>query len=269
MIAHDIFGIGEPLVLLHGLGSNRRVWRPVCDRLATRHRVLPVDLPGFGESPPLPEQVEPTPRALAAEVIQLLDELGIERPHLVGNSLGGWVAVELARQGRARSLTLLSPAGLWRQDAPAVARISLLASRALARRLDRWLPVLLAGPVGRTALLWHLIGRPWRMDPGEAVSAARSMAACPGFLTTFDALRHRRMAPARDLGVPISVFFGARDLLLLPVQARRRNALPDDVPIRTIPGCGHVPTFDNPPLVAELILSGTRTHTDTSGPALD
>ncbi|HEY9474443.1 MAG TPA: alpha/beta fold hydrolase [Mycobacteriales bacterium] len=258
MIAHERLGQGEPIVLLHGLGSDREVWRPVRDRLAGELEVLPVDLPGFGESVPLAQPAVPTPRALAGAVAELLDELGIDRAHLAGNSLGGWVAVELARMGRARSLTLLSPAGLWRHSTPTGARVALLASRTLAQRLNRWVPALLGNPVGRTLLLWHVIGRPWRMSTDEAVSMSRSMADCPGFHPTFQALRHQRITDARDLGVPITVAFGARDFLLLAHQARLTDELPEGVTIRTIPGCGHVPTFDNPPLIAELILAGTR-----------
>ena len=89
-------GAGAPLVLLHGLGSSRRAWDPVVPALAERFDVLAVDLPGFGDSKPFPPQLEPHPAALAAAVDGLLEDLGIDAPHLVGNSLGGWVALELA-----------------------------------------------------------------------------------------------------------------------------------------------------------------------------
>ena len=82
-------GAGAPLVLLHGIGSSRQAWDPVVP-------VLAVDLPGFGESRPLSPRTEPGPAALAAAVAGLLDELGVTDPHVAGNSLGGWVALELA-----------------------------------------------------------------------------------------------------------------------------------------------------------------------------
>ena len=107
-------GAGAPLVLLHGLGSSRHAWDPVIPALAEQFEVLAVDLPGFGDSEPLPPPVEPTPAALAAAVAGLLDDLGITAPHIAGNSLGGWVALELARIRPPASVTLLSPAGLWR-----------------------------------------------------------------------------------------------------------------------------------------------------------
>ncbi len=145
-------GAGETLVLLHGIGSYRGAWDPVVPALAAQFDVLAVDLPGFGESPPLPAGQEPTPAALAAAVAGLLDELGIDRPHVAGNSLGGWVALELAAQRPLASVALLSPAGLWPDRTPRYARLSLRAVRGLTHRLERPLNALMRfrrGPVGR------------------------------------------------------------------------------------------------------------------------
>jgi pimeloyl-ACP methyl ester carboxylesterase len=106
-LAHTRTGAGEPLVLLHGIGSSRRAWDPVIPALAERFDVVAVDLPGFGDSEPLPPEVEPRPGSLAAAVAGLLDDLGITAPHVAGNSLGGWVALELAGLHPVASLTLL------------------------------------------------------------------------------------------------------------------------------------------------------------------
>src|SRR6188472_3316995 len=106
-------GSGEPLLLLHGLGGSTAVWSPVIERLAEQRDVLAIDLPGFGLAPPLPAGIEPNPVNLAAAVREACAELGFERPHVAGNSLGGWVALEMGRCGWAASVTALSPAGLW------------------------------------------------------------------------------------------------------------------------------------------------------------
>ncbi|MDQ4040208.1 MAG: alpha/beta fold hydrolase, partial [Actinomycetota bacterium] len=111
-LAHDRCGSGEPLVLIHGIGSQRQVWGPVMDRLTPQREVVALDLPGFGDSPVAPD-AELTPAGHARYVAALLDELGLKRPHVAGNSLGGGVALELARMGRARSATGLSPVGFW------------------------------------------------------------------------------------------------------------------------------------------------------------
>ena len=127
-------GSGAPLVLLHGIGLSRHSWDPVIPALAGHFDVIAVDLPGFGDSEPMPPQVEPLPAALATAVAGLLDELGVALPHVAGNSLGGWVALELAAIHPVASLALLSPAGLWRGRAPRYDRASLRASGWLARQ---------------------------------------------------------------------------------------------------------------------------------------
>ena len=104
----------EPLLLIHGLGASKSVWDPVLPLLAGEREAIALDLPGFGAAPSLPDGVEPTAAALAMALRDELTARGIERPHVAGNSLGAWVGLELGRIGAARSVTCLSPAGLWR-----------------------------------------------------------------------------------------------------------------------------------------------------------
>ena len=105
-LAYERIGEGPPLVLIHGLGATRAIWRPQLELLAAERDVIAVDLPGFGASPMLTEPA--TPWALGAAVAQLCGELDVERPHLAGNSLGGWVALEMAKAGHAASTCLIS-----------------------------------------------------------------------------------------------------------------------------------------------------------------
>ena len=111
-------------MLLHGIGLDRRSWDPVVPALARHFDVIAVDLPGFGDS----ALGQADPKALAEAVAGLLAELGVTTPHLAGNSLGGWVALELAGRGPVASLTLLSPAGLWKRNTPRYCRVSRRAS---------------------------------------------------------------------------------------------------------------------------------------------
>src|ERR1700759_2752885 len=127
-LVQDRTGDGPPLVLLHPLGADRHVWDPRVPLRAERRELIAIDLPGFGESPALTGQV-PTPRALAAAVAEHLVATGIQRPHVAGNSLGGWVALELGLMGAARSVTGIAPAGLWPEP--------LVPKAAIAHRLAR------------------------------------------------------------------------------------------------------------------------------------
>src|SRR5712691_7644762 len=117
-------GAGEPLVLIHGIGSTWRVWKPVLPALEAEHEVLALSLPGYGESPPLEE--EATVPALVDAVERELDAAGWDTAHVAGNSLGGWITAELASRGRARSAVAIDPAGLWTRKELAYSRRSLL-----------------------------------------------------------------------------------------------------------------------------------------------
>jgi pimeloyl-ACP methyl ester carboxylesterase len=143
-IAYARVGSGPALVMLHPLGADRHVWAPIVERLAHERELVTVDLPGFGESPPLRDET-PTARALAGAVASLLASLEIERPHVTGNSLGGWVALELGLRGVTRSTSAIAPAGLWlSRSCPS--RAPAIGSPAQSGRLSvRWQPALGGG----------------------------------------------------------------------------------------------------------------------------
>src|SRR5215218_9032011 len=145
-------GSGPTLLLIHGVGFQRQMWEPVLDRLARERDVIAIDLPGFGDSPPLAHT--PSVEALAAAVAEFLDGLGVERPHAAGNSLGGGIALELGRQGRARSVCVLSPAGFGTMREGTWARMLLLSSRRAAQRFNRHAELVVGGPVRRTLAWW-------------------------------------------------------------------------------------------------------------------
>jgi pimeloyl-ACP methyl ester carboxylesterase len=245
-------GAGAPLVLLHGIGLDRRSWDPVVPALARHFDVIAVDLPGFGDSAAGPAD----PADLAEAVAGLLAELGVTTPHLAGNSLGGWVALELAALRPVASLTLLSPAGLWKRHTPLYCRVSLRASRWLARHGAGPLSRLVRFRLARVLVLGQTHGRPARLTPGYARTAIQAMGSCAGFEATMAATARRRFLATTPIGAPVTVAFGSRDVLLLPRQSRHLDQLPAGTMAETLPGCGHVPIADDPGAVAELI---TRT----------
>ena len=242
-------------MLLHALGLSRRAWDPVLPALAARFDVIAVDLPGFGDSAPLYGQAEVPPAALADSVARLLDELGVSTPHLAGNSLGGWVALELASQRPVASVTLLSPAGLWRRNAPRYDRISLRASRWLAQHAAGTLSRLVRYRLGRALVLGQTHGRPMRLTAGYAQEAVRALGRSPGFDAALAGTARRRFTAGGPITAPVTMAFGSRDLLLRP-GSRRLGQLPPQTQAETLRGCGHVPISDDPAAVAALI---TRT----------
>ena len=256
---HDLnfvrLGQGEPLVLIHGIGSQWQMWQPVLDLLARERDVIAIDLPGFGASAQL--SGEPSIAALADAVSSLMGALGLERPHVAGNSLGGGLALELARTDRARSATALSPIGFATGFERPVGIVVLKSSHRLARRLGRLLDPLLRTATGRTLLQNQFFGRPWRVPADEAIGATHNLADSPGFDATFPHVLAFDWTHG-DLDVPVTIAWGTRDRVLLPRQGERaRRRMPRARHIR-LKGCGHVPTWDDPEMVANVVLDGSR-----------
>jgi len=257
-LRHEVHGTGEPLLLVHGTGSSLRIWDPVVERLAARMTVIAVDLPGFGASPPLaPSGPPPDPAGFAGVLTDFLGQLGHPTAHIAGNSVGGWTALEMAKLGAARSVVALSPAGLWARRAPLYDVLSFRGTRLLCRLLDPLLPALLARPLGRRLMLSQNFARPERVPPAAAVEIARAFGRSPGFDAHLEATNPQRFVGGHSMAVPVTVAFGGKDRVLLRNQSRHRDQLPPQTRWLELPGCGHVPTHDDPALVIEVILGGS------------
>jgi pimeloyl-ACP methyl ester carboxylesterase len=261
-LAYTRAGSGEPLVLLHGLGLSRQSWNPVVPLLTGSFDVIAIDLPGFGDSAPL--AAEPHPAAIAAAVARTLRDLGIESPHVAGNSLGGWVALELAALTPVGSITLLSPAGLWHDHTPRYNRVSLTTARALARFGRPLLNALAGTGWARWVMLRQFVGRPTAMSAAEAGQAINDLARAAGWRATLRATLPRAYISRGPIAAPVTVSFGPRDLVLLPHQSRHLDQLPAHTRVLPLPGTGHVPMTDDPIAVASLI-AGTACP-DTARP---
>lgn len=217
------------------------------------HQVIAPDLPGFGESPPLPAGRRSTVPALADAVERLLDGSQLQTAHLAGNSLGGWIALELARRGRARSVVGLSPAGMWTWHEIAYASRLLKLQRAAAERLAPYAGALTRTPAGRSAVLSSVMGRPWRADPAEAAYMVRAVAAAPAFHETLDWTSSHRAEGLEEIRRPVLIAWGTLDLLLLPRQGPRFLRRIAGSELRALRGLGHVPMSDDAELVARTI----------------
>jgi pimeloyl-ACP methyl ester carboxylesterase len=256
-LAYDRTGQGEPLVLLHGQGFSRRCWDPIVDALAAERDVIAVDLPGHGDSSRQPKGTGSAPHDLALAVAELLDELGLSTVHVAGNSSGGWVALELGRLQRARTVTALDPAGLWRKSAPRHIRVAMRQVRLTAKITRRVAPNAPKTRLSRGLSFIQASGHPFQLPYEPVRTAVHDMAAAPGFRATLRALEKRQFEDGAAITVPVTVAFGSRDRVLLPGVARRRDELPDQTRWVTLQGCGHVPMFDDPQAVVGLLLAST------------
>ncbi|MFD3544495.1 alpha/beta fold hydrolase [Streptomyces sp. NPDC058655] len=257
-VAYERKGAGEPLLLLHGIGHHLQAWHPVTDILAAEHEVIAVDLPGFGASAPLPEGVAYDLGTIAPALGALCTALGVERPHVAGNSLGGLLALEMARNHLVRSVTALSPAGFWTEGERRYAFGALLAMRAGAKALP--LPALerlSRSAAGRAALTGTIYARPARRSPQAVVDETLALRGATGFEKTLAAGGSVRFTDDVP-GLPVTIAWGARDRLLLRRQGIRAKRTVPGARLIRLPGCGHVPMSDDPALVARVILDTAR-----------
>ena len=251
LLNHLRTGTGEPIVLLHPLGAELVVWEPVVARLATEREVIALDMPGFGRSAPLRDGTAPTPQALAAAVTAFLDALGLGRVHVAGNSLGGWVALELARAGRALSVAALSAAGFWRRPLGPRAGPDL---RRAGRLLLPALTALVRTRRGRRALLRGSVGHPERVPPAAAARLVRSYVTAPSYEAANVAMRASVFSGAEQIDVPVTLAWGELDRLVTPPRRA-----PAGWATRMLRDCGHIPTWDDPHQVARLLLEASAT----------
>lgn len=249
-------GEGPPLVLIHGIGSQWQMWSPVLAQLRAHHELIALDLPGFGASPMPPPETEPGADSLASLVAEFLAEEGIERPHVAGNSLGGWIALELARRSAARSATALSPAGFHDGWEASYQRAMLRASVASARMTAAHAETIVATTLGRRLALSLFFARPERLSAAQAAQGIRALAGAQWFDETLPAIIEHTFTGGERIDVPVTIAWGAEDRLLLPRQARRAARAVPAAKLVMLDGCGHVPTYDDPEQVARVLLEG-------------
>lgn len=254
-INYERRGSGDPLVLLHGIAHRWQAWEPVLDDLARHHDVIALDLPGFGRSPRPAGGEPPTVPALAARIATFLADLGVDRPHVAGNSLGGALALELAATGVARTATALSPAGFATRPEAYYALGVLIEHRALTYLPTGIIRKFVTSPRGRTVCMGMIMSRPQNLSIERVVGDALAMRQGTGFRRQARALSAYRFIGSPT--VPVTVAWGDRDKILLLRQASRARAHLPAARHVTLTGCGHVPMSDDPDLVAATILETT------------
>ncbi|RAY11254.1 alpha/beta hydrolase [Actinomadura craniellae] len=257
-IAFERRGDGPPLVLLHGIGHRWQAWEPVMGRLSAEREVIAVDLPGFGASPPLPPGARYDLDTIMDVLAEFFGKLGLDRPHIAGNSLGGLFALEAADRNLVGSATALSPAGFFTAPELLYASSVLRFSRLAARVPDGVLARLASTPRRRKAVFGMIYGHPDRLSIETLAEDARVLRECVGFEPTLRTGRRVRFRGA-CADVPVTIAWGTRDRLLLPIQALRAQQRLPGARFVWLADCGHVPMGDDPDLVAKVLLEGSAT----------
>lgn len=257
MLKYEVHGTGEPLVLVHGITHRRQAWYPLLEHLTEHRTVVLFDLPGHGESHDLVVRDGDVQGTFRAELVELFDQLGLHRPHIGGNSLGGRIAMEAAADDLVASATVLSPAAYWHNALDfAYIRMLFRCMTTSARLLAPAVPRLARSPRGRRMMGSVVSAHPERIPAEEFVADLNAMKrAIPAMKKIFPAAEvFDREIPAH---VPVTVAWAEHDRILLPYQARiAEQRLPQARHLR-LHGCGHVPMADDPELVARTLLEGS------------
>lgn len=244
-----------PIVLLHGATSSARVWDPLLETLRSKYPLFVPSLAGHRGGPPLPAGHGGVVDRIVDVVCRQLDEAVIDTAHMVGNSLGGWVALELARRGRARSVLALSPAGAWRS--PRDLRRLLARFRAGAALGGiKGMPNLAAHRRVRRILLLLMAEHADRMTPAQVAVTFEDLVGCTALSKILDGARDNgpiKFMP--DVDCRVRIVWGLNDRMLpfMRYGAPMLGAVPA-AEFVFLAGVGHVPMIDDPGMVANTIL---------------
>jgi pimeloyl-ACP methyl ester carboxylesterase len=256
VLASDRAGRGEPLLLLHGIGSTRDDFSALFPRLAEHFDVLSVDLPGHGDSPIA--TWPPTVAALTDAVEADLDARGLQRVHILGNSLGARIAIELAARHRARSVVAISPSGLGLPAERLHQGLLMTTARNLLHSLRFTIAPLAKSRAGRTLLLAGMRARPWEANETEALAMRGGFADSSGFwsMLWWAVLQDVPTGLSR-VDCPVMLAQGAVDVVGAG-QTPRYLALIPGSRFQLLPAAGHAPQSD----AANAILTLVRRTAD-------
>jgi len=266
-------GEGEPVVLLHGFTGHWRHWKPVLADLVARYEVIAPTLSGHNGGPEYPSGMSLEKVADAGDSLERhLDELGVGTAHFVGNSMGGSLAIELAKRGRARSVVAFSPGGGWELGGPEPERIARFFARQMriVRVSCRQIPRLMDRPVARKLALRDIMRHGELVPPADAVDLSLDPLACTVADDVLASLRAGR-AHVEDLNqivAPTLIAWAERDriLPLATCSARFRREIPH-AEFRVLPRVGHVPMWDDTRLIVNTISDWVQAHLTLPGQA--
>jgi len=265
-------GSGEPLLLLHGLGSSRRDFTAVLPELSEHFEVLNVDLPGIGPSRHLDEV--PTVPAVTDAVERTLDEAGVGRIHVLGNSLGARVALELAVRGRALSVVAIAPSGLNVPPERLYQGLTMGMARIGMQTMAPLIAAMSWSAAGRAALMAPLKALPWSTSPEEATGAREGFVESRDFWRTVLWSLMLDVPQGLDrITCPVTLVQGVADWVASGQTVRYLPLIPD-ARFRLLQMAGHAPQSDRPETIARLVretadrTAPSEAHSTVTRPAI-
>jgi pimeloyl-ACP methyl ester carboxylesterase len=270
--AFTVAGDGPPLLLLHGIGSNRQTWVPVLSALGRRFTVIAPDLLGHGDS--AKPRADYSLGGFANGMRDLLGVLGLERATVVGHSFGGGVAMQFAYQfpERTERVVLVASGGLGREVTPVLRALTLPGSGRVLAALDampRRLPIKVVDTLAR----WLPAG-PFTADLAEVATILEGLHGYPARTAFLHVLSHvidwrGQLVTMRDRaylaeGMPVMVVWGEGDTVLPVAHA---NAAVEAMPhsrLLTMPGVGHFPHAERPAQFARALIDFVATSDPSS-----
>jgi pimeloyl-ACP methyl ester carboxylesterase len=247
-------------VWLHGFADTWRTWELVLPALERHHDVLALTLAGHAGGPSIEGEIDDS--VLADDVARAMTRVGFQTAHLVGNSLGGYVALRLASRGRARTVVALAPAGGWAPGNATHRDTLLLQSTMLegAKAVAAHPEAIVASPEGRRRATRYITTHFEHIPPELLTHQLRGAANCPAARPLMDrALRHHWSLDAESITCPVRIVWGTADRLLPwpSAAARFRSEWLPHADWVELEGIGHCPQLDVPVEAAQLILGFT------------
>lgn len=241
-----------PLLLIHGVTATSRVWDLARPYLESDYELIVPTLVGHCGGPTIPDPVGRPLDALASGLEEALDDAGHQTAHILGNSLGGWLAFELAARGRARSVLALSPGMGWESETvpPRITSFFTRANR-MAPHAARIAHQLSARPLRQLALR-DVVAHPERVPRASAAEMIKSAAACPMLTALGEAAEAGDVrSDLNGFQVPVRIAWAEKDRVLpqASCSGHFRDMIPD-AEWTVLPDCGHVSMLDDPELVA-------------------
>ncbi len=254
-------GSGEPVVLLHGFTAAWRIWHPILADLVARYEVIAPTLPGHHGGPLYPADQPITFGHSTDTVERLLDKLDVGMAHFVGNSMGGGIALELAKRGRARSVVALAPAGGWTHGDSEGPRIGKFFARQIKmlERTHAWSERIMRRPGTRRLAFREIMRHGELVSPADAASISQAALGCSISQRAIQALRadeaELTITDLDRITCPVLLATPQFDRVLPgPRHAPRYRREIPGVRAVTLAGCGHVPVWDDAKLVTKLIV---------------